>query len=190
MLASICCTLLKIFGWKTELTIEQPKKYVLIGAPHTSNWDFPLTLLALSCMGIKFNWVAKHTLFKWPLGPLFRAIGGVSVDRSAGASFLIKTIELYDQSSRLILAIAPEGTRGKTTHWKTGFYTIAEKSGVPIALGFIDYQRKCIGITKILTPTGDIDKDFEIIREFYSDKAGKFPAKQGAIRLKKRKKGD
>jgi 1-acyl-sn-glycerol-3-phosphate acyltransferase len=139
-------------------------------------------------MGIKFNWVAKHTLFKWPLGAFFRAIGGVAVDRSAGASFLMKTIELYEQRSHLILAIAPEGTRGKTAHWKTGFYTIAERAGVPIALGFIDYQKKCVGITKILTPTGDIDKDFDIIREFYRNRSGKFPDKQGAIQIKQRKK--
>lgn len=182
--------ILRSFGWKTELSVSQPDRCVLIGAPHTTNWDFPLTMLALSCMGIRFNWVAKHTLFKWPFGVLFRAIGGIPVDRRAGTPFLMNAIDLFAERSKFILAIAPEGTRSKTQYWKTGFYTIAEKASVPIALGFIDYAKKHIGIGEIITPTGDIARDFEAIQEFYKDKKGKIEENQGEIRIKisKRKK--
>jgi 1-acyl-sn-glycerol-3-phosphate acyltransferase len=188
MIKSLSRFFLSIFGWKTSHTVKLPDKCVLIGAPHTSNWDFPLTLLGLSSMGVKFNWVAKHTLFFWPLGSLLRAIGGISVDRSQGTSFLKRIIELYDSQEKIVLAIAPEGTRSKTRYWKTGFYTIAHRAGVPIGFGYIDYPRKIIGLDKVITPTGDINQDFEIIKEYYQNKTGRYPEKQGDIRIKVRKK--
>ena len=179
--------LLSIFGWKTSCTIPVLDKCVLIGAPHTSNWDFPLTLLGLSCMGIKFNWVGKHSLFFRPLGIVLKAIGGIPVDRSQGTSFLKRIIELYEAKEKLILAIAPEGTRARTRHWKTGFYTIACRAGVPICLGYIDYSRKIIGLEKVIIPSGDIEKDFEVIKDYYQDKAGKYPEKQGEIRIREQR---
>lgn len=186
MIKSLSRFILTSIGWKISQTVKLPGKCVLIGAPHTSNWDFPLTLLGLSSMGVKFNWVAKHTLFFWPLGILLRSIGGIAVDRSQGTSFLKRIIELYGSQEKLVLAIAPEGTRSKTRHWKTGFYTIAHRSGVPIGLGYIDYSRKMIGLEKIVEPSGDISQDFEIIKEYYQDKTGRFPEKQGAVRIKER----
>ncbi len=188
MITSMSRFILTIIGWKTSHTIPHLDKCVLLGAPHTSNWDFPLTLLGLSSMGVRFNWVAKHTLFFWPLGLLLRAIGGIPVDRSQGTSFLKWIIELYDSKDKLILAIAPEGTRSRTRYWKTGFYTIAHRSGVPIGLGYIDYSRKMIGLEKILRPTGNIEQDFEIIRDYYQGRVGKCPEKQGEIRIKLRRK--
>ena len=187
MIKSLCRFILSTIGWKTSHSTPLLDKYVLIGAPHTTNWDFPLTLLGLSSMGVKFNWVAKHTLFFWPLGTLLRAIGGISVDRSQGTSFLKRIIELYDSQETLVLAIAPEGTRSKTRSWKTGFYTIAHRAGVPIGLGYIDYSRKVIGLEKVIDASGDIDQDFEIIKEYYQDKVGKYPEKQGEIRIKVRR---
>ena len=184
MIQSISRFVLKLFGWKTNISVVLPERCVLIGAPHTSNWDFPLTLLGLSSMGVRFNWVAKHTLFFWPLGILLRAIGGIPVDRSQGASFLIKCIDLYGSREKLVLAIAPEGTRSRAKYWKTGFYTIAHRVSVPIAMGYIDYSQKIIGLERLLNPSGDIGEDFEIIRTYYVDRKGKFPEKQGEIRLK------
>lgn len=181
MLRKVSTTLLKLFGWKTDNHVPELDKYVLIGAPHTTNWDFPLTLLALSSLGIRFNWVAKHTLFRWPLGPIFTAIGGVPVDRSSGTAFLKRIIDLYGERDHFILAIAPEGTRSKTSHWKTGFYALARKAGVPVALGYIDYHQKRIGIGQVMEISGDMEADFAIIRDFYSDKIGKYPAKQSDI---------
>lgn len=188
MIKSLSRFILSTFGWSTAHTTPLPDKCVLIGAPHTSNWDFPLTLLGLSSMGIKFNWVAKHTLFFWPLGSLLRAIGGISVDRSQGTSFLKRIIELYDSQEKLVLAIAPEGTRSKTRYWKTGFYTIAHRAEVPIGFGYIDYSRKMIGLEKVIVATGDISQDFKIIKEYYQNITGRYPEKQGDIRIKVRKK--
>jgi len=188
MLKNISGFILDFFGWKTCCTVALPDKCVLIGAPHTTNWDFPLTLLALYSLGIQFSWVAKHSLFFWPLGSVFRRIGGIPVDRSSGSSFLKKTIDLYKERDTLVLAIAPEGTRGKTTYWKTGFYTIAHYAEVPIVLGYMDYPQKKIGIEALITPSGDIEEDFRIISAFYHGKKGKYPEKQGEIRIKVRKK--
>ena len=188
MIQSTASFLLKLCGWKASISVQIPKKCILIGAPHTTNWDFPWTLLGLASMGIRFNWVAKHTLFFWPLGPLLKSIGGIPVDRSQGTTFLIRCIDLYDKRDNLALAIAPEGTRSKTKYWKTGFYTIAQRAEVPICLGYIDYPSKTIGIDQLITPSGDIDRDFEIIANYYLGKKGKFPDKQGEVRIKRKKR--
>lgn len=177
--------ILRMFGWQAEQAVPMVDKCILVGAPHTTNWDFPLAILGMSAMGIKFNWVAKHTLFRWPLGILMRALGGIALDReTGGAGFAIKAIESFQALDRFILAIAPEGTRHRTHYWKTGFYKIAIKSNVPIALGYVDYPNKKIGIGKIFMPTGNMEKDFLLLKDFYSDKAGKYPGKQGEIRPK------
>ena len=177
--------ILKIFGWQAELAVQMVDKCVLVGAPHTTNWDFPLAILGMSAMGIKFNWVAKHTLFRWPFGFFMRLLGGISLDRkSGGAGFAIKAVETFHELDRFILAIAPEGTRHRTDHWKAGFYKIATKSNVPVALGYVDFKKKIIGVGKILIPSGNRDKDFEMIKDFYRDKSGKYPEKQGEIRLR------
>lgn len=189
MLRFFSKTILTLLGWKVEYIDPGLDKYVLIGAPHTSNWDFPLTLLSISSMGIRFNWVAKHSLFRWPLGGIFRAIGGIPVNRSTGTGFLKSVISLFNKRDRCILAIAPEGTRSNASYWKTGFYTIAVQASVPIVMGYVDYEKKMVGVTGLLHPTGDIEKDFILIKDFYKDRVGKFPKKQGEICLKVRKKG-
>ena len=185
MMQALSRFILRIFGWQAELAVQMVDKCVLVGAPHTTNWDFPLAILGMSAMGVKFNWVAKHTLFRWPLGTFMRLLGGISLDRSSGgAGFAIKAVETFHELDRFVLAIAPEGTRKRTAYWKAGFYKIATKSNVPVALGFVDYQKKIIGIGKILMPTGDMDKDFEQIKKFYLDKSGKYPENQGEIQLR------
>ena len=177
--------ILRIFGWKAELKVKMVDKCVLVGAPHTTNWDFPIAILGMSAMGLKFNWVGKHTLFKWPFGFFMRLLGGIPLDRrSGGAGFAIKAVETFHDLDRFVLAIAPEGTRHKTNYWKAGFYKIAIKGNVPIALGYVDFKKKIIGIGKILIPTGDRDKDFALIKDFYLDKSAKYPEKQGEIRLR------
>jgi 1-acyl-sn-glycerol-3-phosphate acyltransferase len=182
---SLARFILKIFGWQAELAVQMADKCVLVAAPHTTNWDFPLAILGMSAMGIKFNWVAKHTLFRWPFGFFMRLLGGISLDRkSGGAGFAIKAIETFHELDRFVLAIAPEGTRHRTDYWKAGFYKIATKSNVPIALGYVDFKKKIIGIGKILMPGGNRDKDFVMIKDFYLDKSGKYPEKQGEIRLR------
>lgn len=186
MLSGISKFLLGLFGWRVYKSDISQKKFIIIGAPHTSNWDFPSALLALSAMEISFSWIGKHTLFQPPFGFIFRLLGGIPVDRNIRLSFTNNMVQLFNNSENLKLAIAPEGTRAKKDHWKTGFYYIAVAAKVPVALGYIDYGKKELGIGPLFTPTGDIEKDFDFISNFYKDKTGKFPENQSIIRLRKR----
>jgi len=186
MLKTISLYILKLLGWSVEENLPPDNKYVIIAAFHTSNWDFPLALLGLSAMGLKFNWVGKNTLFKWPLGIFFKSIGGIPVDRSVHTGFIKKIANLYKNYDELAIALAPEGTRSKTTYWKSGFYYIALEANIPVALGYLDYPNKKLGVGKYFIPSGNIEKDLLIINDFYINKEGKYPAKQGDIRLRKR----
>lgn len=160
------------------------KKYVLIGAPHTSNWDFVVGLLALWALGIRARWLGKKELFKPPLGLLMRLLGGIPVDRSRRNNLVDQVAEVFRREEEIAILITPEGTRGKAPYWRTGFYHMALKAGVPIALGYVDFRRKEVGIGAYLWPTGDLRRDFEAIRAFYQDKTGLRPEKQGPIRLR------
>ena len=173
MISKISQAILVLLGWKYHADTIKQEKYVLIGAPHTSNWDFPLTLLILSALGIKFSWVAKHTLFVGPVGLFFKKIGGIPVNRTKRTGFMLKMVRAFQKNDHLILAISPEGTRKKTDHWKTGFYHLAIKAGVDIRLGYIDYSSRTGGLGPTLQPSGDTERDFEIIEEFYKVKSGK-----------------
>ncbi|MFH1625111.1 MAG: lysophospholipid acyltransferase family protein, partial [Pseudomonadota bacterium] len=163
MLRVLSKFILRMFGWTVEKDLPLKERYVLVGAPHTSNWDLPLAILGMLAMGLRFSLVAKHTLFKWPIGPLFKAIGGIPIDRRIRTGFVDKMVELFTHREKLILAIIPEGTRSKTPYWKTGFYFIAVKAHVPIALGYLDYGEKKVGVGKLIWPTGSIEKDIEEI---------------------------
>jgi 1-acyl-sn-glycerol-3-phosphate acyltransferase len=184
MIKTIAKTVLKIFGWQISFSLPPRDKYVLVGAPHTSNWDFPLGLLGMWACGLRFNWVGKHTLFKGPLGPIMRAIGGIPLDRLGSIGFLKKVIDLFAKRDQFVMAIAPEGTRSLTKQWKEGFYRIALAASVPIALGYIDYPCKRIGIDRMFEPSGDIEADFMILEEYYHDKIGRHPEKQGPVRIR------
>lgn len=186
MIRSISAQILKILGWQLDVRLPEENKYLIVGAPHTSNWDFPLAILALSAMGLRFSWVGKHTLFRFPFGYVFRALGGIPVDRNVRQGFIGRMIELFSSSDRLVMAIAPEGTRARTAYWKTGFYSIAVEAAVPIALGYLDYRNKTIGVGATLYPTANIEDDFLIIEKFYAGKTGKFPEKQGPIQLRRK----
>lgn len=154
---------------------------MLIGAPHTSNWDFFYFLLMVYAAGLKLHFVGKESLFRWPVGIVMRWLGGIPVDRRSSNNFVKQMVAVYDQHEQLVITIAPEGTRGKTDTWRTGFYYIALGAGVPIALGYIDYRRKVVGIGPTLTPSGDIQADFERIKNFYAQKTGRYPELQGEI---------
>lgn len=183
MLKKIAQLILSALGWQLDARLPAEKKFVIIGAFHTSNWDFPLGILGMWALGLKASWVGKHTLFRGPLGPIFKRMGGIPVDRSVRTGFIQRVAALYKTRDEMALTIAAEGTRSKTAHWKTGFYFIALKARVPIALGYIDYRNKRLGVGGTLYPTGDINKDFDIIRDFYSDKSGLRPENQGPIAL-------
>ncbi len=175
--------ILKLIGWRMVGQTPEPK-CVLIGAPHTSNWDFPLALLAFWSLPIRARWIGKREIFRWPFGWLMRRLGGFPLDRANTRNFVQQVVEWFEREPALTLVIAPEGTRSRTEHWRSGFYWIAHGAGVPIALGFMDYGRRVGGIGEAFVPSGDIEADMDIIRAFYADKTGKNPEKQSEIRLK------
>ncbi|BDG21777.1 lysophospholipid acyltransferase family protein [Thermus thermophilus] len=176
--------LLRLFGWELKVAPPPSRKYVLIGAPHTSNWDFVVGLLALWGARIRARWLGKKELFKPPLGLLMRLLGGIPVDRSRRSNLVDQVAEILAREEEIAILITPEGTRGKAPYWRTGFYYMALKAGVPIALGYADFRRKEVGIGAYLWPTGDLRRDFEAIRAFYQDKTGLRPEKQGPIRIR------
>jgi 1-acyl-sn-glycerol-3-phosphate acyltransferase len=184
MLARFSMWLLNLLGWQVRAEFPNTQKYVVIAAPHTSNWDFPLGILAARAIKLEVNWIGKHTIFRWPFGWFFRALGGTPVDRSQKRDLILQMKDLFDQSRSLVFALAPEGTRSKTDHWKTGFYHIARAAGVPIALAYLDFGKKQVGIGKSFYPTDDIEADFETIRAFYKDKRGKNPENESLIRAR------
>lgn len=164
---------LKLTGWKLTTGKPDAPKYVLIAAPHTSNWDFVYMLAMASILGIDLRWMGKHTLFEPPFGFVLKALGGVSVDRRASQNLVGALVGIFDAHETFVLAVPAEGTRGKGEYWKSGFYHIARGANVPIALGFLDYRTKQGGIGPLLTPSGDIRADMAKIRAFYDGREGK-----------------
>ena len=176
--------ILKSLGWQTEFIIPATEKYLVIGYPHTSNWDFPMGLLCMWSHNIRFNWVAKHTIFIGPVGYLFQRMGGIPVNRRVSTGFINRVVELYHTNERMILGIMPEGTRSKTDYWKTGFYHIALQADVPLVLAYVDYRKKQIGLGKVMKLSGDMQADLAIIRDFYKGRKGRRPENQGEIVFK------
>jgi len=176
--------LLRLFGWRAEGSLDDLPKCVLVVAPHTSNWDFPVMLALAIALRIKATWMGKHTLFRPPFGWLMRWLGGLPIDRGARHNVVEQAVESFRTRDRLVLAVLPEGTRKRTPYWKSGFYHIAMGAKVPIALGYADYRRKVGGIGRVIVPSGDVDADMTLIREFYSGMTGKRPEQFGEIRLK------
>lgn len=168
--------ILKLIGWKVlgEMP-EGLRKCVMIEAPHTSNLDFILGRLAFYQLGINAKFLIKKELFKFPLGGLLKAMGGIPVDRGKKNNLIDYVAGLFEKTDELVVIITPEGTRKYNAHWKKGFYYIAAKAKVPVVLGFIDYKKKEGGIGPIFYPSGDYEKDFVILEEFYSDKTACHP---------------
>jgi len=134
--------------------------------------------------GIKLHWIGKDTLFRKPFGPVMRWLGGIPINRRTNNNYVKQLVEVFNRQEKLVIAISPEGTRGKASYWKTGFYYIALGARIPIALGFIDYGEKVLGIGPTISPSGDIHADFSRIKAFYSGKRGRYPQLQGDIQLK------
>lgn len=173
---SIC--LIKACGWRMEGTLPpHVDKIVLLGVPHTSNQDFVMMLMSAWYYKLRVKWVGKEALFKskW-LGFFSRAMGGICVDRSKSTNSVTRIAELLNNFPyRLCLVIAPNGSRKNVKGWRTGFYHIAQAANLPIALGFVDYGKKVMGIKAILTPTGDLTRDLELISRYYVGVEGKYP---------------
>lgn len=164
---------LKMLGWRIEGEIPDIKKFVIIAAPHTSNWDFPITLAITFALKIKIYWMGKAVMFHWPFGAACRWLGGIPIDRSRSHNVVEQSIQAFKDRDTLIMVIPPEGTRNKVSYWKTGFYHIARGANIPIVLGFLDYRRKTGGIGPTFYPTGRIEEDIKKIKTFYATITGK-----------------
>lgn len=168
--------ILRAVGWKVSVTVPNYHKAVICVAPHTSNWDFILGKLAYASVGRKAGFLMKKAWFFFPLGCLFRAIGGVPVDRSSkGGNLVNALVERFRVSSELVLAITPEGTRARTTHWHSGFLRIAYEAGVPVEIGVIDASSRTVSIDRIFIPSGNIDADLAEIKRIYRPYKGIHP---------------
>ena len=170
--------------WKLDDSLPNDPKSVLIFAPHTTNWDFIIMLLAAFAIGIRPQWIGKHTIFKGPLNWFFSALGGIPLDRSKKSNMVEQSVTTIKERDQIMVTLAPEGTRSEVDHWKSGFYHIANLTQVPIHFAYIDFPTKTAGFTGGFMPSGDIDADLKIIQDFYADKRGKFPEKTGIIQLK------
>lgn len=168
---------LRITGWKIEGALPtHAAKSVLIAAPHTSNWDLPYTLMLAFSLRLRVYWMGKHSLFKAPFGGVMRWLGGIPVNREQSGNLVATSAQaMREADGPMQLIVPPEGTRGKTRHWKTGFYFIAQQAGVPIVLAFVDYGRKVGGLGPVFEPTGDLDSDMARIKAFYAPIQGKNP---------------
>lgn len=164
--------LLRLLRWRLVGAAPAAPRYVLIAAPHTSNWDFPLMLLVVLRLGLDLHWLGKDSLFAWPFGGLMRWLGGIAIDRSKANDRVAQLAALYGRREALVLLIPPEGTRARVERWKSGFYHIARGAEVPIQLGFIDAGRRELGFGPLFHPTGDFAADVAVIQAFYTDKRG------------------
>jgi len=172
------------FGWKIQEYDQGYRKFVVIAAPHTSNWDLPFMLATAYAMRVRVSWFGKHTVFIPPLGWLLRKLGGIPVDRRSPHSLVTQMAEQFSTRDYLVLAVSPEGTRRKVDFWKSGFYQIAVKSGVPIGLSYLDYERRRSGLGMFILPTGNVKADMEKIRAFYQNIRGKYPQLESIPRLR------
>lgn len=167
--------LLRLLGWRVEGTLSPgATRCVVVAAPHTSNWDFPFTLLAAFALGMHIRWLGKASLFRAPFGGLMRWLGGIAVDRSRSTQLVSSSAEaLRRASGPLQLVVAPEGTRSRAREWKTGFHHMARGAGLPIQLSYLDWgQRRC-GLGPLIDPGDDIDADIATIRAFYTPFKGR-----------------
>lgn len=172
LLRWISIVVLKLVGWKAIGKELHNARFVLIGAPHTSNWDFPLMLMVVLKLRLQLFWMGKHTLFPFGLGWFMKWLGGIPINRSKSHNVVNDIVRLYQEHPDLVVLVPPEGTRKKVTNWKSGFYHIANNAGVPILMGFVDAAKKEAGLADFFYPTGDIEADMVAIRSFYAGKKG------------------
>ena len=176
---NLSALLLKWAGWHVSVTAPDYDKCLICVAPHTSNWDFVLCKLAYASVHRHAGFLMKSTWFFWPLGPIFKAMGGVPVPRVKGSSLSAQLIRKFNTTDHLQLAITPEGTRKRVSEWRTGFLHIAVDAHLPIILAVLDYGTKTITAETTFIPTGDIKRDMADIKAFYktSGARGKYPEK-------------
>jgi 1-acyl-sn-glycerol-3-phosphate acyltransferase len=179
---NIARLVLRAVRWKTAGTV--PRRGILVGAPHTSNWDWVLTLLLAWDNSVQIRLLVKDSFFKGPIGVFMRATGAVELDRANPGATIRALLEDSETDETFLLGIAAEGTRSKGEYWKSGFYRISQQTGIPITLAFLDAPSRTVGWGPTFTPTGDVAADMDRIREFFADKRGLKPELTTVPRLK------
>jgi len=177
--------LLRIFGWRSSFVWPPEPKGIIIVYPHTSNWDFPIGLTFRIANDLPANWIGKTEMFPKPFRGLLERLGGIPVDRSRSRGFVDTLVQEFRRRDWMWVAITPEGTRSHTDHFKSGFYQLALAADVPVALAYIDYATRTVGMDTYVRFTGDAERDLDVIRRFYSTKRGHRPELAGDIRFKR-----
>ncbi|MGB2817461.1 MAG: 1-acyl-sn-glycerol-3-phosphate acyltransferase [Burkholderiaceae bacterium] len=192
-LAGAARRLLALFGWRVRFDGLPGPKGIAIVYPHTSNWDFIVGLLAKWTIDLPIRWVGKETLFRGltgaTLGRLMRLWGGRPVDRSNQSGAVEQLAQLMQSEPWFWLGLSPEGTRRHTDYLRSGFYHLALKLDLPVALAYIDYRTREIGVMEFVHMSGDLARDLELLRRFYADKVGRFPSKASTIAFRPSEKG-
>ena len=176
IIQKVCSWLLyRCLRWKADVSVEMSGKYIVCLAPHTSNWDFIIGQLYCRAAGLRINFLMKSEWFFWPLGPLFRRLGGIPVQRNKHTSMTDTLAEVASCEPDFRLCITPEGTRKRNADWKRGFYFIALKAGLPVKLFGMDYRRRLIQCTQEIRPSGDVEAELPRIKQYFAQFTGKHP---------------
>lgn len=179
-----CRRLLRLLGWTVDVVLPSAPRGVIIVYPHTSNWDFAVGYLAKVAAGLRVQWIGKESLFRWPVGAILRRMGGIPVRRGARAGVVDLLAQEFARRDRLWVVIAPEGTRSRTDHWKSGFYHLARTAGVPLGLASIDYGRRRVELRTYLDLTGNPAFDLDRMRACFQGVRGLRPEREGEIRFR------
>jgi 1-acyl-sn-glycerol-3-phosphate acyltransferase len=166
-------TLMRLGGWKIEGELPNVPKLVITVGPHTSNWDFVIGMLAMWALDLKLSWIGKHSIFVWPFSLLLRSMGGIAVDRSAAHGVVGEIIVAMQQHERMWFALAPEGTRKKVAHFRSGFLHIAAGAQVPVVLASLDYRERVVGFGPLIGPPFDIEVELAYVENFYRSIPGR-----------------
>ncbi len=172
ILRSLSNVIMRLFGWRVEGTLPDLPKYILVGAPHTSNWDFLLFLGAIFHLKANVKFMGKAELFRNPFGWFFYWCGGIPVDRKKSQGLVEQMVDACNRSDKFILTIAPEGTRYKVSEWKMGFYHIAKNTGIPIVMAIVDGKRKSLRVGQVYQLTENMDTDIKAIKGFFAGMTG------------------
>ena len=170
--------LMRLTGWRVKGSLPDLPKYIIVGAPHSSNWDFVLFLGVVFHLRLNVNYMGKMELFRSPIGWFFYYCGGIPVDRSKSTGLVEQTVEACEKIDHFILVITPEGTRRGVKEWKRGFYHIAKGAGIPIALGKVDGKHKTVLFGEVFHPTEDVEADMKVIRDSFKGLVGIKPQKK------------
>jgi len=182
-IARLC---LRLSGWSLDGPLPPDDKYVCIAVPHTSNWDGVMLVMLAQSVGLSLSWMAKESVFRGPQRHALERLGAVAIDRGKSQNVVAQMIDEFRRREQFRLVVAPEGTRGRTDYWKSGFYHIALGAEVPLVPGYMDYEQRRAGLGPPIRLTGDAKTDMDRVREYYDEvrASARFPGKVSRIRLR------